>query len=382
MENVTVTKMSHLYAVMCSSVMCISINFESNLHIKQPQQTLQAARITWRMYRSPLRFKLLAHLLRRECKNGLKICLRHGISPSKASLFSTLKLRSHLHVQSCQLSSNSQIGEIVVVRDAISNYINVFNDSMFKKKIACTASDIDRELIAKFFPFVARYEAQNASHAVTAIETINMLRLAPDEAFLYYVSGACGCLGEPVQVQSALLLMDIRGYPRTTTTMTTLLEAYASIGDREGVDVTFSAMKALNLNTHVDSISLLLSKYNMNNMEPPNEDFAYYQRSVRNFSLKGDIAMTENVIADMRAYGVSPTIDTMNLLLNAYLKNRDAIGAQRTFDEIKEAGLVPNLASFNKLIGAYSSTGDVFSAEGVVQAAVEAGYEPGIHHAM
>ena len=332
------------------------------------------------MYQSPLRFKLSAHLLRRVCNDRLQICLIHEITPPKVSFFSTLRLPTYRHVQLCQLSSNSQIVEVVAATDVTSNNINEFNDSLFKKKITCTAWDIDRELIAKFFPFVARYEAEKHTHAVAAIEAINMLRLAPDEAFLYYVSGACGCLGEPVQVQSALLAMDVRGYPRTVATMTSLVEAFAAVGDSEGVDITFSAMKALNINPYIDSISLLLSIYHMNNIRPPNDDFAYYQRSVRNFSLKGDVRMTENVISDMRAIGVSPTIDTMNFLLNAYLKNKDAAGAQRVFDEIKDVGMVHNLASFNKLIGAYSSNGDVLSAERVVQAAIEAGFEPGTYH--
>ena len=330
------------------------------------------------MYRSSVRTKLLTHVTRGDRNNRLYISSLHETLLPNASLLSTPKSSSYIHRQIRLLFSNVDVKELTAVRNVIPYNKNEFSDSLFQKKITRSALAPNTDLIAKFGATILRYETDRVIHAVNALEAINMLRLAPDEAFLYYVSGAFGCFGDPANVQNVLSEMDRRNYPRTVTTMTSLIEAYAALGDWKGVDMTFSTMKALNLNPYVDSISTLLSIYNMNNSKI-DDDFDFYEKGVRNYSLKGNIAMTENAVADMRAHGLKPTIQTMNFLLNVYLKNKDAFGAQRVFDEIRESGMAPDIASFNKLIGAYSSTGDVTSAEGVVQAAIEAGFQPGIY---
>ncbi|KAJ5246067.1 hypothetical protein N7468_001050 [Penicillium chermesinum] len=136
------------------------------------------------------------------------------------------------------------------------------------------------------------------------------------------------------------------------------LDEFALFFGKPSNEAYKTAMKAFARTGHVDEVNRLFERFVADHGKPKSRKFVTSLLLVH--ACNGDVRETWHQFERVKAeFGLEPNVACWNLVLTAYAKTRDVIGAFSAFARMSETRVQPDSGTYNILMGLLAIRGDI-----------------------
>ncbi|KAL9114537.1 MAG: hypothetical protein Q9227_001618 [Pyrenula ochraceoflavens] len=238
-------------------------------------------------------------------------------------------------------------------------------------------SSITAEGILAVIHALERLELLHASHLLLGISTLQKMpgsRLRIEFAMMLYrnfrlkfpdVCPAPSILGALIDIQTDAE----NSKPEHLKYILSEFEMYHGCPDPKAYQRSLTAFARMG---HVDDVKTTFAAFTSHHGQPSN--LTYLTPLIYVHAIVGDVNGAQYEFDRLHTiYGLQPTTYCWNIVLMAFARNRDALGAFQTFNAMLNTNIEPDARSFSTLMAICSSLGDTDAVHKLVDQARQLG---------